>query len=535
MRSPKSVPVQFKMPEPSPSGREDLVLFLLVTVPGLVLAYVLAFVLRIHEGDALSRTYQAASVLYANPPALANVGFIWTPLPTLVQVPLVAIRLLATNGFSGQIVSVGFAGGALVMLNRLLYPFLRARRWRYPILAIYQLNPLILIYAVNGMTESMLIFWVLVAVYFVTAIWRDPSEISVSHVGLAGMAVAMAFLTRYEGVSLGLAIGATLLPLTLSPTSRDVERSEGVLLAFAAPGAYAVGLWLFFNWLIMDNPFYFMVGRGSNREQAAILLSGNSQIASLKHNLPNALGYVLNLLGYLYPVVFLVMLLLLLRAWLKRDGYALALALVTASFPAFQIAMHYTGQSFGWLRFHIYIIPLVVLGGGYLVSHGRWARAPWRILTCGLLLASSAMTVRALEEPSIQTYNEADYYRAIAGYEVIDNFAPEREMAAYLRTLIRHDPDVRILTDELRGDALIVFTGLFENFVGSRAPRFLEYVAYPVGYVDYLLASDVTDGSDLVAGVVPPGAQPPEYLELVYQTEGAQVGRWRLYQVKQWP
>jgi hypothetical protein len=508
---------------------EDCVLFVLVLLPGLALAHVLAFDLRIHEGDALSRTYQAASVLYSNPPRLANIGFIWTPLPTLVQIPLVAIRLLALNGFSGQIASVLFAAGSLVVLNRLMCPFLPQRAWRYPVLAIYQFNPLILIYSVNGMSESMLIFWVLLGVYGLMDVAQSSTNSSLTRsVAVMGGAAAMAFLTRYEGASFGIILGLALILVTTRHLTRDVVRLEGILLTYVVPWAYAVFLWLFFNWMIMGNPFYFMVGRGSNRDQSAVLLSGNQQIASLQHNLPNASLYVGNLLLFMYPAFFVVMVLLLVLAWRTHDRRALALLAITASFPVFQVGMHYYGLSFGWLRFHIYVVPLTILCASYFVHAINRYRFLARAGITALLLVSSVVTVFALDEPSIQSYNEGDYYRALAGHKLIDNFAPEREMASYMKTLVEQQPGVRILVDELRGDALIILTESIENFVGSRDQNFLDYIAHPIGNVDYLLASDVKDGSDLVAASVPLDRPLPEYLELVHQTKG---GQWRLYRV----
>jgi len=544
---------------PRPLRREGVAIFGLVAVPGLVLSYLLAFVLNIYSGDALSRTYQAMAVFYNEPARLANMSFIWTPLPSFVQLPLVLIPALALNGYAGQIVSVFAAAGSLVLLNALLRRLPLTRAWRYVLLVLYQLNPMVFIFTVNGMTESLMIFWVLYGALALYDFGTHPQRVNFRAISLMGVAAGMAFLTRYEGVSYGAALAAVVVLFSVPRDPQDTPRLEARLLAVSAPWVYAMFFWVLMNGLMMGDPLYFMTGRGSNREQAAALLVTNARLAALLLDPIATLRYVALVLAHLYPAFFIVCGLLLLRAWRAADKLALALALVTLSFPAFQALLHYAGQSFGWMRFHIYVIPLTVFSAAYLATRNDavgaeeepvpWNLAPDRaqpapaavapapgvtpalLALAILLVASSVVTGLSLSAPDIETAEENTYARALTGGQAPDQFASEREMGVYLRALLAREPGARILLDDLHADYVVVFAGPSRGLVGTRDPQFRVHLSNPAGTVQYVLASDILDGSDQVATRVASVADAGEPFALVHRVDGSSGRVWSLYRV----
>ena len=530
-------------------AREDVVLYALVVVVGLALAALYAFSFGIYQGDALARTYQAAMVLYVDQPGLANISFIWTPLPALAQVPLLLDERLALNGFSSQIVSVGFAAGALVVLNRIVRPYIASRLPRYLFLAAYQLNPMILVYTVNGMTELVLIFFVLLGVWALATFQREYGATNgaaflsrrgtVRLLMVMGGAAALAFMSRYEGLVFGVALAAALAVCTLERSHAAVERTEALLIAYAAPFVYAVGMWILANWLVMGDPLYFLIGRGSNKEQAVLALAAIPELAAASGNVVSSLTYVCGLLAHLYPAFFAVAALLLVVAWRHRDRFALGLVLVMGCFPVFQLLLHVLGQSFGYARFHIYVIPLTMIGAAYL---GRRLGGVGRGLACALLLTASVSTLSILPEHPVWSANEGAYFRALDGSPVQDRFAPERDMARVLDTIFATQPDARVLFDELRGADLAVFSANFGRFMSSRDRDFAAALVDPGSVVQYVLVSDMPDGGDVVAEAVTPTGQ---HLELVYETPpelqrppGTELDKptgWRLYRVTAMP
>lgn len=521
---------------------EDAALFAIVVALGLPIAALYAFQFHVFQGDALARTYQAAMVLYAARPGIANVSFIWTPLPALAQVPLLVDARLTVNGFSSQIISVGFSAGSLVVLNRIVRSFIVSRLPRYLLLASYHLNPMVLVYAVNGMTESVLIFFVLVGVWalgrfhhtFQSCAQRPAGSFRV--LAIMGGAAALAFLSRYEGLVFGLALGAAVVVLTLRRSRESAEQTEGLLIAYAAPYVYAVAVWVIANWLVMGDPLYFMNGRGSNREQAMLALAAKPELAAASGDVVRSLEYVTGLLAHLYPASFAVVGLLLAVAWRHRDRFALGLVLIMLCFPLFQLLLHVAGQSFGYARFYIYVIPMTIVGAAYLGSRVHGA---WRAVACALVLTSSVSTINILPENSVWSANEDTYFLALGGFPVQDRFAPERDMARALDEVFASEPDARVLFDDLRGSDLAVFSGMSDRFVGTRDPQFATALADPGAVVQYVLVSDMADGSDVIAQTSLPLAQP--HLELVHETPpelwrqaGEEIDKptaWRLYRV----
>ena len=71
-------------------------------------------------GDALSRVAAAQSVLFSRDPHLAAIGFIFTPLASMVQMPAIGLSPLwpdmTARAFSGTIMSALFMAGAVVQI-----------------------------------------------------------------------------------------------------------------------------------------------------------------------------------------------------------------------------------------------------------------------------------------------------------------------------------------------------------------------------------------------------------------------------------
>ena len=71
-------------------------------------------------GDALSRVQASESVLYSRDPHLAAIGFIFTPLTAMLEVPVMVLSPffpdLTARGFAGSVMSAVFMAGAVVQI-----------------------------------------------------------------------------------------------------------------------------------------------------------------------------------------------------------------------------------------------------------------------------------------------------------------------------------------------------------------------------------------------------------------------------------
>lgn len=90
----------------------------------LVLYLAVGYWLQVHHGfimgDTLSRVAATQSVLFSRDPHLAALGFIFTPVAAMVQIPAIALSTLwsdiAARAFSGTIMSAAFMAGAAVQI-----------------------------------------------------------------------------------------------------------------------------------------------------------------------------------------------------------------------------------------------------------------------------------------------------------------------------------------------------------------------------------------------------------------------------------
>ncbi|MBC7316780.1 MAG: hypothetical protein H5T70_10210, partial [Chloroflexi bacterium] len=163
----------------------------------LVGVWYVVFRIRLFQIDAMARTLNAWMVFFSTEPKLSNMGFVWLPLPTLLQLPLVLIPPLRTYGLAGNVLTALVGAGAATILYVILRHHGFPRWQRILWLGAWVLNPMIWLYSANAMSEIIAIFCLLLAWYHWDR-WMDTEETF----NLVGMSLAMAmwFLTRYESL-----------------------------------------------------------------------------------------------------------------------------------------------------------------------------------------------------------------------------------------------------------------------------------------------------------------------------------------------
>jgi 4-amino-4-deoxy-L-arabinose transferase-like glycosyltransferase len=444
---------------------------------------------------------------------------------------------------SPVVLSATFTALGVLAMNRILYRLLPRRPVRLLVLALYATNPMIVIYAINGMSESLLVLFVLVSVWCIQRL-LDATESGANGslpplLGLMGVSAGVAFLTRYEGALLGL----TILPgIFLALAGRKYSRSsyEAYFLIYLLPFGYAVFVWLLANGLMMGNPLYFIFGtHRSDRDLGAAAMK--SFLDPTRHSVVQAAIYAVTIPLRLYPAYFVALALLLVLAVVRRHRLALFLALLLASFPALQVPLMYTDFSLGWYRFYIYLIPLTIVGIAVLMTSVP-ARLRLVASAAGIvaIALSSAFTYVVVAHPtSVYTpgwyaLNYEPYFvQAVLGGKIVDDYHTMRELADYLQTNL---PNARILADERQADAIMLFDGNIGRYVMSRSPNYHAVVDDPVGQIDYILVCDSVSGSqnfivERHPGVFQNGAP---FLQLVREWTEQNPSlptHWRLYRV----
>ena len=151
-------------------------------------------------------------ILYSGDPHLAAVGFVWEPLQSIADmVVLLGNHLwpaLSHNDMAGSLVSALAMAGAAFQMCAALREWGVTRAPRLVLTAFFALNPMILYYGGNGMSEALYLFTLITSTRYLLR-WMRCGDLR----SLAYSAVALGFcyLTRNEAALAallgGLAVG----------------------------------------------------------------------------------------------------------------------------------------------------------------------------------------------------------------------------------------------------------------------------------------------------------------------------------------
>ena len=211
-------------------------------------------------GDAWSRVGNAYYMVFSRDPHLAAIGFVWGPLPSLLVLPLLPFSRiwpdLTAVGFAGSIVSSACMAAAAWELWAAADDWGVGFRTRAAITALFALDPMIVYYAANGMSEAIFLVTLIVAARYLTRWLRDGKS---SALVVTGLALGLAYLTRYEAIPA--AMGAAALVGVVSALRRAGTRRTRTLAGLAdatvliVPIVAAFVAFAFASLLIVGNAF----------------------------------------------------------------------------------------------------------------------------------------------------------------------------------------------------------------------------------------------------------------------------------------
>lgn len=534
------------------------VLFLVATTLYLAAGLYLALGVNYLQGDALSRVADTRAAVLSRDPHLAAIGFIFTPLTALAQLPTVWLSewvpSLTRWGITGVLVSATTMAGAVVQVNAI------ARERSCPpwlvwgLTATFGLHPMIVYYGANGMSEAPFLFLLLWAVRRLIR-WFTTDD--VHDLMTAGVALGLAYLARYD--ALAAAGTATVLVAAVS-WSRSRQRSTAILdgLIVAAPSILAFLTWSAASWLITGSALAQFSSRYGN---AAILeQSGGGSAGGVE-----ALAFSLSEIIVLAPGLALVGAAVVVLAVRRRDPEPLALLLLAAVL-AFACLTYFRGMTFPFLRFYISAIPLLVVGAAMVAPRrgvmparrqgprpvervrdatafgSPVAAAALLVVVAGLPVSASAMLSPRLsqEQHALHTalvpwvgYPDPDL--RFEEEEIIASFDTERRLADYIDSLGL--PEGSVLVDTVHGFPLIASTKKPETFVIPSDRDFVTILNDPAAHgVRYLLTvpeegRGVSDALNLRYPTIFENGAGIASLELEVVNSGHDRPTWRLWRL----
>ena len=377
-----------------------------------------------------------------------QIGSPWLPLQTVLLLPLVANDWMWRTGVAGSVVSMlsfCIAGIALYLHARLFYEK-EDKRYRtvLPALAaaIFLLNPTVLYLQTTPMSEPVFIASLAVAAYLLQR-WIVGQ--SGGRLVAAGCGMTVATLARYEAWPI--AALSILVVFAAARGSVRVRLSHALLFALlvAAGPAY----WLWHNWAIYGDAFWFLTGPYSARgiylqSQAALgwakVFVGNAPLALLLMSsmvvvcvgplliIPAAVGFVRTIKTRWGDTVSFAPALLLLVPFVFHT-----LSLYNGEIQVFPLS------AFGLLNVR-YGLPHLLAVALFAPAAVPLLDGPRRMWAVGVMCAVIATQYGWLisEGPSqLAIYQE--------GYRNGVNSRPARERTRFSNSLRDHPPDPVIL------------------------------------------------------------------------------------------
>ena len=516
-------------------------------------------------GDSLARVAASQSALFSREPHLAAIGFIFTPLTALVQLPMTAASplwpALTERAYSASIMSAFFMAGAVVQVLSMAIDRGLPRWYGLSIAGLFAVHPMIMFYGSNGMSEAPFIFFMTWAVRRLILWMVDDS---VHHLIVAGgIAMGLAYLTRYDALACIAAAGAVVAVTTYrrAPTAPRIRRALLDVIIISGPGLLAFVGWAVASWLITGEGFAQFTSEYGNRA----ILEQSGAVA------PGALAG----LGFAFTCILLLAPTLIpFGAWAgylrwrrPRMSMLVPPVVIFGAALMFQSVTFAAGGTFPFLRFYIIAIPfaatlaLLAVPDGVFVApirpgrhalpdspvsstrrHGGY-RMPAAAFAVGVLVAGWAMTLPryAPQEyalgavlnpaPDSVSPKKADEHR------IARTFSTERELAHYLDDLDL--PDSSIVADTVYGFAVVAASRKPKMFVLPSDPDFVR-----------ILNDPSTRGAKYLLAVPPTGRGQSDTLNKRYPTlydTGADIATlevevpndgdgqpdWRLYRVNE--
>jgi len=297
-----------------------------------------------------------------------------------------------------------FMAGCVVQLRATLRELGVGRAVTIALVAVFALNPMIVYYGANGMTEAFYLFFLLLGVRFLARWLRTPG---IRPLVFAGAALGLGYLVRYEAAFAALAAGVVVVVVSYLRApgprkGREARRKRAAgalsdLTVFALPPVAAFVGWAIVSYVITGHLFEQLSSQYGNASQVKLL-------GGVHVGMPVAQFEAIQLISYA-PLLPLTAVLAVWSGVRRRDLRPLAL-LVVGGTVFFTFVFPLTGGSIPFFRYLLPVYPLFILTIGVALVLPPRVR-PWTLrastasftcavaLVCGL--AATATTAYAMQ------------------------------------------------------------------------------------------------------------------------------------------
>ena len=470
------------------SAHFSTILFAVFVVIYLVTTCYFALYLEIYHNDSVARTANAFFTIFGRNPHLSAIGLVWLPLPSLLQIPLLLIlRPFGLQGLSGSVATSILGALSVLMIYKIAILLEDGKRSFFTMLVpiLYGLNPMILLSASIGLSETTFILALLFFSYFFLKWYKD---FGVFDLVLAAFALVFALGSRYEAVAC-FAAGIVLVFVIELSRKKSFRENQGKITLLSLPFVYAFILWILVNWLIMGDPLYFMNSVYSNSSFTNALSMNSSLLENSYHSFIDSSLYVFKRILLLAPGLVLLPLVLVGFFKSKKETLDKCLLLMILLVPYFSILIFhayqlYSGKSFGWLRFYIYAVVALTLMALYFVRYHKFLR----YLVVVSLFVGIVTTAYAMGNYNYGKEENSFVRKIKNNSETLDysrTYSDQKAVAAFM-----NEQTGKILLDTASGFAIPLFANNPEQYVITSDVDFQDILKNFRSKVDWVIIHD---------------------------------------------
>ncbi len=342
---------------------EGRIVFFLAFSIYLVVALLLDFKYRAYPPDAVSRMANGFYVLYSDDPHLAAVGFVWEPLQSIGDmVALLGNHLwpaLSRNDMAGSLVSALAMAGAVFQMYAALREWGVSRAPRIVLTAFFALNPMILYYGGNGMSEALYLFTLISSTRYLLRWMRNRDLRSLAY---SAVALGFCYLTRNEAALAallgGLAVGVVSFWRAEGRQASRLRTGLSDLAIFGVPALTAAVGWAVVSYVIIGQ---FLDGGALSVRLAHQRLQSHS-------SLHDRVLYEVHAIYALAPFLPILLVVAVVVAFKKKDPRILAPVAVLGGALGFDMISYLSNAIDSALRYWIAVLPLGIMLLGSLVA-----------------------------------------------------------------------------------------------------------------------------------------------------------------------
>ena len=339
-----------------------------VFIGSFVLYFIVAWLLDLKYKsfipDAVSREANGFYVLYSRDPHLAAVGFVWQPLQSMADMFfLIGNHLwpaLSHNNMAGSLVSALAMAGTAYQILAALREWGVSRIPRLVLVACFALNPMMVLYGGNGMSEALYMFTLVAATRYLLR-WVNTGDLRA--LAYSAIALAFSYLTRNEAAvaaaAAGVVVGMVSFYRADGRTSLRIKKAFSDVLIVGIPPLIAFAGWAIASYVIVGQFF----------AQLSSIYGNSAQVSTQQHlTFHGRTLFEVHSVDALAPFILIILAASAVLAFMRRDPRMLAPVAVLGGALGFDMLALLDNAIQDTFRYMILSFPLCVLLVGSVVA-----------------------------------------------------------------------------------------------------------------------------------------------------------------------